>query len=125
MMKLEDAISHLEEILNDSLREWSCKECRDQHEDLYSFLKELKQRRETDSVWHDFKKDPPPENETVLVVFEYFRYGDYNRTFRDIGLYEHPYEHFINGMSGWKDLKILKWKHLGLTNYDMISEVTE
>lgn len=124
-MNLRESIEHLEEMLNDSLRVWSCAECRKEHEQLYEFLKELEQRRQTDSEWHDFKNDPPPKNEEVLVVFEYFRYGDYNRMCRDIGLYEHPYEHFINGMSGWKNLRIIKWKHLGLTNYDIISEVTE
>lgn len=123
-MSLKEAIEHLKEVLNDSLRQWSCKECRKEHEELYDFLTELDNRRtQADQEWHDFKKNPPPENETVLVVFEYFRYGEYNRMFRTIGLYEHPYTGFVNGQSGWHNLKIIKWKHLNITNYDIISEV--
>lgn len=122
-MNLNEAIKHLEELLNDTNREWNCEECKNEHEELYSFLKELQTRRiQSDNSWHNFKTDPPQENETVLVVFEYFRYGNYNRMCKDIGLYEHPYDHFINGQSGWKNLRIIKWKHLGITNYDIISE---
>lgn len=40
-MKLQEAIDHLNESLNDPNREW-CEECRQEHEQLLSFLIELK-----------------------------------------------------------------------------------
>lgn len=45
-MTLEEAIRHLEEVLEDENREWSCKECREEHIQLLEFLRELKESRE-------------------------------------------------------------------------------
>ena len=41
-MTLEEAIQHLEETLADDKHEWSCDECKAEHEQLLSWLKELK-----------------------------------------------------------------------------------
>lgn len=41
-MRLEEAIDHLEEMLADENHEWSCEECRKEHEQLLGWLKELK-----------------------------------------------------------------------------------
>lgn len=38
-------IEHLEEVLSDPEREWSCEDCRKDHERLLRFLKELLGRR--------------------------------------------------------------------------------
>lgn len=43
-MTLEEAIQHLEESLND--KEWSCETCKEEHEQLLKWLKELKSFRE-------------------------------------------------------------------------------
>jgi len=51
-MKLQEAIDHLSESLNDPNREW-CEECRQEHEQLHKFLVELKWRRKIES--HDKK----------------------------------------------------------------------
>lgn len=41
-MRLEEAIDHLEEMLADENHEWTCEECRQEHEQLLGWLKELK-----------------------------------------------------------------------------------
>lgn len=60
--------------------------------------------------------DPPKEDcKDVLVYFEYFRYGEYNRLFRTIGIgyaWEGEWSAFVNGQSGWRQLKILAWMPL-------------
>jgi len=51
----------------------------------------------------------------VLVVYEYFRYGSYNRLFQTIGIsytFNGKWSGFVNGQTGWKDLKILYWQPL-------------
>ena len=40
-MRLEEAIDHLEEMLADENHEWPCDECREEHEQLLGWLKEL------------------------------------------------------------------------------------
>lgn len=46
-MKLEEAIKHLEETLSNPNHEWSCAECKAEHEQLLKWLKELKALRHT------------------------------------------------------------------------------
>ena len=46
-MTLEEAIKHLEETLNNPEHEWSCAECKAEHEQLLAWLKELKELRHT------------------------------------------------------------------------------
>lgn len=41
-MRLEEAIDHLEEMIADENHEWPCEECREEHEQLLGWLKELK-----------------------------------------------------------------------------------
>lgn len=50
IMNLEEAIQHLSESLNDKSHNWGCKECRQEHEQLLSFLLELKKRRNAAKV---------------------------------------------------------------------------
>lgn len=44
-MTIDEAIKHLEEVLEDENREWSCKECREEHIQLLEFLRELEDSR--------------------------------------------------------------------------------
>lgn len=58
-----------------------------------------------------------PENdmEEVLVWFEYFRYGEYNCLYRTIGTshtYRGGWSGFVNGTSGWRDLRVIAWMPL-------------
>lgn len=41
-MKLEEAIKHLEESLNNPEHKWSCEECKAEHEQLLMWLKDYK-----------------------------------------------------------------------------------
>ena len=66
------------------------------------------------SKWIPASELPETDNE-VLVWFEYFRYGSYNRLFRTIGIgctFRGEWSGFVNGESGWRDLKILAWMPL-------------
>lgn len=45
-MKLDEAIKHLEETLSDKSHKWSCESCKQEHEQLLEWLKELKAYRE-------------------------------------------------------------------------------
>ena len=57
----------------------------------------------------------PEEGEDVLVWYEYFRYGNYNRLFQTMGIsyvYNGKWSGFVNGSSGWSQLRIIVWQHL-------------
>lgn len=65
--------------------------------------------------WIPCNTEMPEDGEDVLVTFEYFRYGEHNRTVRSIGIsytHEGEWSGFINGSSGWKDSNILAWQPL-------------
>lgn len=69
----------------------------------------------------------PETDDEVLVWFEYFRYGSYNRMFRTIGIghtFRGEWSGFVNGESGWQKLKILAWMPLPEPPMDMPS-ITE
>ncbi len=64
--------------------------------------------------WIPASELPESDNE-VLVWFEYFRYGSYNRMFQTIGIshtFRGEWSGFVNGESGWHNLKILAWMPL-------------
>ena len=42
---LDEAIKHLQDSLNDETHKWTCKECKEEHEQLLNFLLELKELR--------------------------------------------------------------------------------
>ena len=51
-----------------------------------------------------------------LVTFEYYRYGEYDCMYKTIGIgtfskMSHEFT-FINGQTGWRDLKVLSWQPL-------------
>ena len=49
-MTLDEAIKHLEETLSDKSHKWSCESCKQEHEQLAEWLKELKALRHTVSL---------------------------------------------------------------------------
>ena len=57
-----------------------------------------------------------PESYTdVLVWFEYYRYGDYNRLYQmhGIGTYSKEYDSWIiNHETGWRKLRVFAWMPL-------------
>lgn len=65
--------------------------------------------------WIPVTEKLPEDEVDVLVWFEYFRYGNYNRLFRNIGIsytYNGEWSGFVNGQSGWRQLKVIAWMPL-------------
>jgi hypothetical protein len=69
-MKLEEAIEHLNESLNDPNRDWGCEECKQEHVQLLEWLVELKERRTADVLpvrWIPVEEQLPETDKLVLV----------------------------------------------------------
>lgn len=62
-MNLDDAIQHLTETLTNPTHEWSCPECKAEHEQLAEWLKELKDYREGLRTCENCKYERKAENE--------------------------------------------------------------
>lgn len=57
----------------------------------------------------------PEDGVDVLVWFEYYRYGEYNRLFQTQGIsysYNGRWSNVVNGSSGWQQLRIIAWMPL-------------
>lgn len=65
--------------------------------------------------WIPVSERVPEDYVDVLVWFEYFRYGNYNRMYatHGIGNYSKEYNSWaINHETGWKDLRVIAWMPL-------------
>lgn len=62
--------------------------------------------------WIPCSEKLPEEYVDVLVWFEYYRFGEYNRMYSTygIGTYDAEYDKWwINHESGWRDLHVFAW----------------
>lgn len=65
--------------------------------------------------WIPCKERLPEDGVDVLVWFEYFRYGEYDRLFQTKGIsytFNGEWSGFVNGSSGWNQLRIIAWQPL-------------
>ena len=65
--------------------------------------------------WISCEDRLPEDGVDVLVWFEHFRYGEYNRLFQTKGIsytFNGKWSGFVNGSSGWRELKIIAWQPL-------------
>lgn len=70
---------------------------------------------ENENKWIRAEDKMPEDGEDVLVWFEYFRFGEYQRLFQTVGIshtWRGEWSGFVNGSSGWRDLRIIAWQPL-------------
>ena len=65
--------------------------------------------------WIPVTERLPEDYSDLLVWFEYFRYGSYNRLYQTYGIgnYYDKYDAWtVNHESGWNKLRVIAWKPL-------------
>ena len=84
-------------------------------EDMQRMLKKRLDSLPSAQQWISCEKRLPEDYTDVLVWFEYYRYGDYNRLYQmhGIGTYISGYDAWmINHETGWRKLRVFAWMPL-------------
>ena len=87
-------------------------------EDMQRMLKERLDSlpsAQPEQRWIPVAERLPEDYTDVLVWFEYYRYGDYNRLYQmhGIGSYMSEYDSWmINHETGWRKLRVFAWMPL-------------
>lgn len=71
--------------------------------------------RQKDQRWIPASERLPGDFENVLVWYEYYRYGDFNRLYQTAGIsyaFNGKWSESVDGSTGWKDLRIIAWMPL-------------
>ena len=91
------------------------REAADTIEALSAKLADMGRSAEDCGGWIPCKERLPEDGVDVLVWFEYFRYGEYDRLFQTKGIsytFNGEWSGFVNGSSGWNQLRIIAWQPL-------------
>ncbi|MBR4347269.1 MAG: DUF551 domain-containing protein [Oscillospiraceae bacterium] len=67
------------------------------------------------SEWISVKDRLPESSKEVLVWYEYFRYGEFNRLYQTFGIgerFENYNSWMIDHSTGWHKLRVIAWMPL-------------
>jgi len=82
--------------------------------DTQQYIAEL-EAKVNNNGWIPCSERLPETEDDVLVWYEYYRYGSYNRLYQTYGIsymYDGKWSNFVNGESGWHQLRIIAWQPL-------------